>query len=127
MSKIVKFDDSKMIGKVTEKSFFKDLPDTLAAEVFVAVDDYREQRLAAIMNETMDYAEKHVPGDGSGLGVFVSDIPMGGRAVGEVFVDPSMKTVSAINYKHSDVMTSVIERSGTLFAKHNVTPDTDSN
>ena len=119
MSKIVKFDDEKLVGKVSEKAFFKSLPEDLPKEVFQRVDEFREIRLSEIMNETMDYAEKHGVGSGEGTGVSVPVIPMGGQATGEVYIDPCFKVTSEVTYKQSDIMEAVLLRSAQLFDQHN--------
>ena len=119
MSKIVKFNTETFQGTVTEKAFMKECPADLPKEVFQRVDQFREERLAAIENEVLDFAEKHGVGAGEGTGVSVSDIPMGGQAVGQVYVDSSFKLVAEVAYTQGDIMKAVLSRSCELFDQHN--------
>jgi hypothetical protein len=128
MKHIVKFTDTG-IGKVTEKAIFSELPEGYTVEEMKkhcsTIDNWRESRLSKVMHECMDYGEKNSFGNGDGVGLTVDKVPLGGMAKGSVYIDPCFRVTGSVEYETGDVMSAVLVRSGSLYAKHNITaPET---
>jgi len=122
---LVKFNEKTGTGTVSKEAFFKDIPEGVTEELFTVVDEYREKQLSSIANAALDFAEKTGVGNGTGVGVSINDIPMGGQATGTIYIDPSMKLLTQVDYKQSELMQNVLARAETLYAQHNVSDPED--
>lgn len=84
-------------------------------------DTVRELYLADVTTETLDYAENNGVGNGTGSGITVSDISLGGNVTASIYIDPSFATLVSVTTNYTEIMEPVLERSKTLWAQFNVT------
>ncbi len=127
MSKLVKFND-KHLGKVSEKTILKTLPEILTEDTLKACDNWRSETLAKIANEAIDYADKHLETTDEKIVISVDEFSLGGSCIGNVFIDSNAKTIIETNYNHSEVMKAVLIHSETLYNKFNKdVPDKEEN
>jgi Rad3-related DNA helicase len=94
--------------------------------VLKQIDTIREQYLADVTTEALDYAENSGVGDGTGTGVTVSDISLGGHVSAHVHIDSSFATLVSVTTNYTDIMEPVLERSKTLWAQFNVTGEPEA-
>lgn len=120
MVKLVKWDENN-IGTVNKKAFAEGLPEGLTIDHFQQVDQYRENHLTEVSTLALNHADENNIGDGSGTGLSIPDIYLGGQTRADIHISNDGRFVAEVNSSYTDeLMGAVISRSQELWAKYNV-------
>ena len=83
-------------------------------------DTVRESYLADLTTEVIDHALSIGVGDGTGTGVTINDISLGGNTTATVHIDPCFAALVSVTTNYTEVMDTVLSRSSTLWQQFNV-------